>query len=58
MMKIFPGMSLEYAKRMNWLEGNILISCYNRDMRERKRLQKASKRRAKKLKLRRRHRSS
>ena len=52
MMTIFPGMSLKHAKSMNYLEGNILISCHNREMRKRKQQQKATKRRAKRLKRR------
>lgn len=37
MMKIFPQMSLEYVKRMDWLDAATLIACHNNDMRERKR---------------------
>lgn len=34
MMKIFPGMTLEAVKGLNWLDANTLVACHNNEMRE------------------------
>jgi hypothetical protein len=45
MMKIFPGMTLERAKSMSWLDSNTLIACHNRDMRKQKQRREQEQRR-------------
>lgn len=44
-MRIYPGMSLQDVKRLNWIDANTLIACFNNEVREARRKREAETRR-------------